>query len=452
MSFPTHFGFEPYVPYVEYLCFIAGFFLTVCWRPIIGIFYLVPLIPLQTIRYRVGGFPFGDSVMGLMLLGVVLGLLWRGEPVLPRTPWTKLLCTYGMFTFASLCLGSLYLGRFIPFPNTQRLGDWKDYMVMPALLLLTAAVAPTRRQIKGMIILMCLATLALDHNFWSVMSGRDLSTYSHDLREASSMGYAGSNGLAAFGAQATTLLLGLAAFESKILLRIAYWALAAFSALCVMYSFSRGGYLALLAGCLFIGLVKQRTLLVLLLVFVLSWATLVPNAVRERVLMTYDQETGSLDHSAQTRLVLWDDAMEVFRVNPLVGTGFETYAYMHRVGNYADTHNFFLKTLVETGIAGLLIFLWLLAKTFGTGYLLFRRAKDPFLASLGLGLAGWMVSSAVSNWFGDRWTFLQVNGYMWVLGGLVSQALVLHESSRSPAAEAAPADSDRILEAAARQA
>jgi len=447
-----HFGFEPYVPYVEYFCFIAGFFLTVCWRPMVGIFYLVPLIPLQTIRYRVADFPFGDSIVGLMLLAVVLGLLWRGEPVLPRTPWTKLLCTYGMFTFASLCLGSLYLGRTMPFPDTQRLGDWKDYMVMPALLLLTAAAAPTRRQIKGMIILICLAILVLDHSFWSVMSGRDFSTYSHDLREASIMGYAGSNGLAAFGAQATTLLLGLAAFESKILLRIAYWALAAFSALCVMYSFSRGGYVALLAGCLFVGLVKQRTLLVLLLVFVLSWATLVPNAVRERVLMTYDQETGSLDHSAQTRLVLWDDAMEVFRINPLAGTGFETYGYMHRVGNYTDTHNFFLKTLVETGIVGLLIFLWLLAKTFGTGYLLFRRAKDPFLASLGLGLAGWMVSSFVANWFGDRWTFLQVNGYMWVLGGLVSQALVLEESSRLPAAEAAPADSDRILEAAARQA
>jgi putative inorganic carbon (hco3(-)) transporter len=449
-----HFGVEPYIPYVEYLGFIAGFFLTVFWRPIVGIFYLLPLIPLQTIRYRANGFPLGESIMGLMLLGVVLGLLWRGQPVLPQTPLTKLLCTYAMFTFVSLCLGSLYLGQSLPFPSTPRLGVWKDYMVMPALLLLTAAVAPTRRQMKAMIIVMCLTIFVVDHNLWSVISGRDLSAYSNDLRVASSMGYAGSNGLAAFGAQATTLLLALAAFKPKILLRIAYWALAAFSAFSVMYSFSRGGYLALLAGCLFLGLVKQRTLLVLLLVFVSSWATLVPNAVRQRVLMTYDSQSGSFDHSAETRLSLWDDAIEVFRTSPVMGTGFDTYAYMHRIGEYDDTHNIFLKFLVETGVLGLFIFLWLLCRIFVTGYLLFRRAEDPFLASLGLGLAAWVVCCFVANCFGDRWTFLQVNGYMWVLGGLVSRAWVLQPSGTSAPVEAGDAedDSGAMLEAATRQA
>jgi putative inorganic carbon (hco3(-)) transporter len=448
-----HFALEPYIPYVEYLCFVVAFFSAVFWRPIIGIFYLLPLIPLQTIRYRANGFPLGESIMGIMLLGVVLGLLRRGQPVLPETPWTKLLCTYAMFTFVSLCLGSLYLGRGLPFPSTARFGVWKDYMVMPALLLLTAAVAPTSRQMKAMIIVMCLSVFVVNHNFWNVVAGRDFSTYSNDLRDASSMGYAGSNGLAAFGAQATAFLLALAAFEPKILLRTAYRALAAFSAFCVMYSFSRGGYLALLVGCLFLGLVKQRTLLVLLLVFAFSWTTLVPNAVQQRVLMTYDSETGSLDHSAETRLTLWDDAVQVFDTSPVIGTGFDTYAYMHRVGQYDDTHNIFLKVLVETGVLGLLIFLWLLARIFVSGFLLFRRARDPFLASLGLGLAAWVVCSFVANCFGDRWTFLQVNGYMWVLGGLVSRALALQQSGTLAAVETSDAEDDSgVLEAAARQA
>jgi putative inorganic carbon (HCO3(-)) transporter len=162
----------------------------------------------------------------------------------------------------------------------------------------------------------------------------------------------------------------------------------------------------------------------------------VPPAVQQRVLMSYDTQTRSVDNSAATRLVLWQDAVEVFRTSPLLGTGFNTYAYMHREkradggeGYYEDTHNFYLKVLVETGVAGLLIFLWLLAKMFGIGYSLFRQSKDPFLASLGLGLAAWLICAATANFFGDRWTYFQVNGYMWVLGGLVARACLIVQGS-----------------------
>jgi hypothetical protein len=187
-----HIGLEPYVPYVEYLAFVTVFLLSVFWRPIVGIFFLVPMIPLQTVRYYLNDLPLGGSIIGITLLGVVLGQLWHGKPVLPKTPWTNLLCIYGVFTFVSLCLGSLYLGRTLPWPSTDRLGLWHDYMAMPALLLLTAAVAPTSRQMKAIVILMCVGTFVIDHNFWNAVSGRDFSTYSDDLRVASTMGYAGS--------------------------------------------------------------------------------------------------------------------------------------------------------------------------------------------------------------------------------------------------------------------
>jgi putative inorganic carbon (hco3(-)) transporter len=449
-----HFGLEPYIPYVEYLCFFTFCLLTVFWRPIVGIFLLVPMIPLQTIRYRINDFPLGASLLGITLLAIVLGLIRRGQPVLPKSPWTNLLCIYIFFTFVSLCLGSANLGHALPIPSAERLGQWKDYILMPLLLLLTAAATPTRRQMKLMVLLMCLAIFAVDHSFWNAISNRDFSTFSNDLRDAGTMGDAGSNGLAAFGAQATTFLLALAVFEKRIWLRLAYLGLAVFSTICVMYSFSRGGYLALLVGGLFLGLVRQRTLLILLLAFFWAGTSLLPGAVQQRVLMTYDPQEHSLDHSTDTRFALWEDAVTVFESYPVMGSGFYTYAYMHRIGEYRDTHNFFLKVLLETGVAGFLLFLWLLAKTFGTGYRLFRHAKDPFLASLGLSLAAWVVCSVVANCFGDRWTFLQVNGYMWVLAGLVSQAWVLQESDVPAVAGQAAVtdDSGNPLEAAATQA
>ena len=53
---------------------------------------------------------------------------------------------------------------------------------------------------------------------------------------------------------------------------------------------------------------------------------------------------------------------------------------------------------------------------------LFRIAQDPLYASLGLALAVWMIVAVTVNFFGDRWTYLQVNGYLWVLAGLVVRA------------------------------
>ena len=304
-------------------------------------------------------------------------------------------------------------------------------MMMAALLLLVAAVEPSRWQMKTIVVLMCLAMLALDRNFLSTVSGRDFSAFSYDLRDAGSVGYAGINGMAALEAQFATFLLALAAFEKNRLLQLAYYALAVCSAVCLMYSLSRGGYVAMLAGWLFLGLAKKRWMLVALIAFVFTWTALVPNAVRERVTMTY--ETGGLDHSSETRITLWQDAMQVFDSNIVLGSGFNTYAYMHRVGNYEDTHNFFLKVLVETGIFGLALFLWLLGKIFRIGVWFSRHAKDPFYASLGLGLAGWLVAAFTANMFGDRWNYLQICGYMWVIAGMVAHALKVEEAEAEAA-------------------
>jgi putative inorganic carbon (hco3(-)) transporter len=309
-------------------------------------------------------------------------------------------------------------------------------MVMPALLLLVAATAPTKRQMQAIVIVMCLSTLAADKSFWNTVSDRDFSTYSEDLHQDSgSMGFAGINGLAAFTAQTATFLLALAGFDRRFWVRAAYYVLAVFSAICLMYSLSRGGYVAFLAGWLFLGLFKQRSLLLLLAVFAFTWATLVPPAVQQRVTMTYDSQSGTLDNSANIRLSLWDDALQVFNSNMFLGTGFNTYEYMHLdkttggSGYYEDTHNYFVKVLLETGVVGLLLFVWLLARLFGDGYRLFRRARDPFFASLGLGAVGWLVCAVVASLFGDRWSFLQVNGYMWVIAGLVAHALSIEQAA-----------------------
>ena len=435
-------GLEWAVPYVLYGATLTVFLLSVFWRPIIGLYFFVPLMPLQTIRYRLNDLPLGASLVYLMLLGVALGLIRKGRSIVPRTPWTSLFCVYAVVTFASLCLGSLYLGYPMPWSATdRRLPDWADYMTMPFIFFLVTASVTSVRQARLLLMLMCLSTLMLDRSFWNTVSGHDYSAYAEDLREGGPMGQAGANGLAAFEAQVSTLLVALAATEKTWRWKLAYFALAGFCVVCLLYSLSRGGYLACLAGFLFLGIAKSRKLLLLLALFALNWTAIVPSAVVDRVTMTYDQN-GSLDHSSETRVTLWEDALGLMQAHPLMGTGFDTYRYMKRVGEYEDTHNIYLKILVETGVVGLLFFLAILGTSFRQGLKLSRHASDPLLSGLGLGLAGWVICAAVACFFGDRWTYLQIQGWFWVLSGLVAfGCLHLSNPEAEPVAgETAPDD------------
>lgn len=422
-------GLEGFLAPALYGLAVLAFVLSLFWRPIAGLYFLVPMIPLQTIRYRLNDYPLGSSLTTILLIGMVLGLIRQRRPVLPRTGWMVYLAVYAAYVTISLCIGSLYLGHSVFLEwSDPRFGTWRDYIVMMSLLPVVACAVTTRAEIKIILILMCLGTLALDRAFYTTVADRDYSSYSEDLRDdAGESGQAGLNGLAAFTAQAGILWIALAAFELRKSLKLGYYALAGYSALCLMYSLSRGGYAAYLLGCIFLGFAKQRKLLIGLAVLGFVWATVLPPAVQERVQMTY--EDGQLDHSSETRLSLWDDAMQVFDGNAATGTGYETYAYMERFENYRDTHNIYIKVLLETGIPGVALFLGLWAMIFRMGWRLFRRAQDPLFASVGLGLAGWVVCSAVANFFGDRWSFLQVNGYMWVLGGLVAKAWTIENES-----------------------
>src|SRR5262249_21366987 len=154
------------------------------------------------------------SLLGIVLLGVGLGLLRRHQSILPKSPWTTLMAVYAVFTYVSLCLGSDYLGLAFPFPGELRFSGWREYMMMPVMLLVIIAVQPTKRQMQAIVLALCFGTFALDKSFWNAVSDKEFSTYSEESHEeGGGMGYAGGNGLAAFTAQATAFVLALAGYE-----------------------------------------------------------------------------------------------------------------------------------------------------------------------------------------------------------------------------------------------
>jgi len=403
-------------------------------RPSISVYFLTFLIPLQTTRYKLQQFPFGNKIVDLLLLSAIIGCFIKGWSFVP-TRLNRLLIAFGLFCYFSLWRGVFFLDCDWPISaDDLRLQNWKNYMVMLLIFFVVVMAIREVKQIKIVLGTMCVSALYVAQSFARSVAGRDLTHFSYDVRDAGPLGYAGENGLGAFEVELTAVLLALA-FTKGLprYLRIGVLGVLAANTYCILFSFSRGAYLATVALLLLFAVFKERKLLIVVFLLLVSWQVLVPEAVQERVTMTYDEKSGTVDGSAGERLQLWDDALNLIKANPILGTGFDTYEFMGRVGDFRDTHNYYMKLLVETGVPGLLFVLYLLYRVWGTGWKLFRSAEDPFLESLGFGFAAMAMVVALVNLFGDRWLFLQVNGYTWVALGLAMRGQLISEEQAQAA-------------------
>ena len=421
-----HLGLSHYLAFATYAVFIVASLLSLAWRPIIGLYFLILTIPQERLRSQLFDLPLGEHVLVFLLLAVILGAFLRGQ-FPKRSKLNKILVLFCVFTFFSLVAGTFNLGSDT---LLDRVRTWKDYMALPLLFVASSAVIQTRKQFVTATALICFSVLLVNRSVALEIREHDTTHFSEQKREAGPLGNSGSNGVAAFESQMAIFFIALATFEKKTSRKVGLYALTAINIFCLLYSFSRGGYLAFLAALVAYALIRQRKLIPILLVFILGWQFFVPQSVVERVTMTED-DNGKLEESAALRVELWKDALQLIQSNPILGTGYDTYEFMGRVGSFRDTHNFYLKTTVETGIIGLAVFLTILVSFWRMGWSLFRRAaQDRLFRGVGLGMATCTVSIAVANFFGDRWTYMGINGLVWVLLGLI--ALAHSELDKAP--------------------
>jgi O-antigen ligase len=416
------FGLEGIMPLALYACMWVAFAVSVFWRPVIGVYIIVLSLPLQTGRHKLHDMPLGSNFLDILLLGTCLGLLFKGQEVVPKSPINKLLVFVAIYYYFSLIQGSFFIDAPLPlWISDPRFSYWKNYVEMFLFAPLVAATLKDEKQIKLLLVFMCLSMLLVNRSFYSVMRDRDLTQFSYDVRYAGVVGYAGVNGLAALEVMFVSFLLGVYSYVKIFKLKIGILFVIATSVYCILFAFSRSGYAAMLVVLIVLGLLRNRKLLILVMVLLISWQTLLPTSVQERILMTTeDAHNGALlDNSAQERVVLWEDAFDLFMKNPITGTGFHTYAYLNRYQGFRDTHNYYVKIMVETGIVGSFLFIALLYKLAMMGFRLFRTSNEPFWSGVGLGFFMLVCSAIILNLFGDRWTYQQINGFQWVLLGCV---------------------------------
>jgi len=427
-------GFGTYIPLVVYLVGMTAAVLSLFGKPQWGLWYLVLVLPLQTTRDRIIPFPLGAQMIEVLWFSSLLGLLFtRGTSFVPKAALNKWFIALAIITYISLWRGFFYLNSEMPlWLSDRRFSDWTNYMMLPIICIIAAGTVKKIQDIKIMIVLMSFTTLLVNWSFFRSSAGRDFSHYSNDIRDAGVIGYAGANGFAAFVAMLIVFLTTLYFFIRGTQWKLGILALLAFSGYCLLFSFSRGAYFACLLGISFMAMFRQKKLLIGVAVILFAWQLILPTAVEERIGMTYDNGGQALESSAADRVLLWQDAMTLVRENFVFGTGIYTYRYMHRVGKYEDTHNYYVKVLVEMGPIGLILLVVILFQMWNAGFRLYRTSDDSFVQGLGLGFAALILCIAVANFFGDRWSYLQVDGYLWILLGCVMRAQVFTEEKKKP--------------------
>src|SRR5262245_45241157 len=126
-----HFGLEPYVGLALYVGAIGAFLLSVLWKPQAGLYFMVPLLPLQTIRYKLMEYPLGNKLVDILLLGVILGAILHGGLRPAKTSMNRLLLFFGLLCYIQLWRGAFYLDSDMPLAvSDPRFSSWKNYMVM----------------------------------------------------------------------------------------------------------------------------------------------------------------------------------------------------------------------------------------------------------------------------------------------------------------------------------
>ncbi len=417
-------GLTKFVPIIVYFAVYIIIFIAALHRVEFGLLFLIPLTPWQSIWYKLWIFPLGTRLIDLIMASLLIGwYLQNKNNLLESSNIYKPLVYLFIVTFLGLFINANSFPLDI---NNPYFKFWKNFIYMPLLLIITYNTLTKEKYILCLVYLMALSMLANDFYFYTTFKWYNSEHFYHQMR-ISTFKDLGPNEMASFTTQGTVFLIPLL-FVSRIppFYKILIAVVILGNLYQILYSFSRGAYLAFFSSFLIFSFLKKRSLFFILIIFLLSWQILLPNAVVERIKMTEKQE-GQLDHASAVRIEVWKEGLHEFLSNPL-GKGFAKFRTLGMGDTgHRDAHNILVKIFVELGIQGFIVLLYLYYISLKDGFRLFKLAKDELYSSIGLGFMLCTISNFICNFFGQDWLLFNVTTYYWVFWAITLRLLKLNK-------------------------
>jgi len=419
-------GLSGYIPLAIYCLTPIAVFLTLFIRAEVGLFFLVPLIPMTSVLEKLNEYPFGKDFVDVMVVAIIIGTFIQrrfGAGDAPGARINKVMFLLVALNIVALIRGNLFLDEAGAIQE-GRIQVLKNFLLMPIFYYLTLRNIRTRRELLILLVLTAVSIMAMAVNFRNTFVWVKSYHYSHDMRIGGMLRYLGPNELGAFFAQYGCMLAGIALCEKKKMMKAILSVGVCLCLYVAMYSFSRSAYLAVFVVSVFFAVVWKRKLLIPIVVFLLAWRIVLPVSVVERIDMTFMQEEVEMEVAEERgaisvggskvdsvgRKQLWETAFEIFLRNPLFGTGYNTFASIAG----GDAHNQYLKTLAEQGVVGFGVFIWFLVAAYREGMRKYRESSDDFSKGLGLGFGACTLAVMVGNITGDHWSYYNLMSFYWI--------------------------------------
>jgi O-antigen ligase len=214
----------------------------------------------------------------------------------------------------------------------------------------------------------------------------------------------------------------------------------------LVFTLSRGAWLAFGLAGLLVGFMTNRVAVVLLVIAVVVGSRWAPEEATARADLTITAvgESGdssledALDDSAALRVIQWKTLPDLLMDSPLWGTGIGTFAQRlgQHTGIFRSAHATMVQIGTEMGVLGLLGYVGLFSSVAVACVSRARRAASgSLLQAAGLGLFAATVCLFLLDFSGTRFPAHTVTTYYWLLVGAF-----LGSTDRAPAA-AVPDDS-----------
>ena len=422
------------LPLILYVLCLFTVVATLTGRRQCGYYNILFLLPFGYTIHKIHQYPLGTQIINVLMASLFIATLIHHTKKIRAISATPILL-HLLVVLLTFAYGFANTGPFLAghFDNAFRISLVKDYLYMPLLYWVTLAFVQekdfaTRRR---MIVYFILSVVVLvDWRFWNSARWVSHTHFSYASRSGA-FGSLGANHLAAFVVEYTAIAISMFLHYRNKRGKLFFLLVILAGIYPIFYSYSRAGYMAIVVVLLWNFLFKKKLFFGVIIATVIVGGAAVnylPQSVVERVSMT-QTENGEIESSANTRLLIWEQGKELFFKSPLIGIGYQVIPSYINVHGLRNLHNYMLQMLVETGIIGFSIFLYLLYSAFQSGWRLFVRSDDSFDKGLGLGFCGCVIGSVVCNLFGDRWSFMEMQGYWWVFWAVCDAQLELLNQS-----------------------
>lgn len=360
-----------------------------------GILAITFLLPSYFIRFKIAFLPL-TFLEGMIL---ILTFIWLIKKIIKKDLKESLLqlikklkktnFLYPILLFLLAATISVFVS-----PNTKEaLGIWKAYFIEPFVLFLILLDVIRTKTKTNLVILALGGSAALIGIITLVQFFTGIyvpENYFEEGRMTGVYGYPTAVGL--FVAPILALFLGMviekiinqtiktaseskkiknkildASIYQKGLVKILIAIIILFSLFSIWASKTEGAYIGLAAGLFFaFMLTKWRWKIIALTILFIFVLLLVPQT--RDYLIT---KATFKDVSGDVRLVLWQGSWRVIKANPIFGAGLAGFPNLYKKYKEARhieislyPHNIFLNFWTETGILGLISFLWIVVNFF----------------------------------------------------------------------------------------